>query len=401
MGFLIIKDFIARIFYFNLKLKKMSQNQQIINYLKRFSDTTFPVAKQRERTIFQRNVEMVFGSTSSLMNMGEATSSPSLGSLVFWEDANGTEHCGIAVAKNGFKVYSITQQKGLTQMPQGVRAMEARELLEENTNLSIPQLIDNQLGDSLYGRVYDNLMKNSTTFKNTIESYLKQKIKGANFFTLTITNEDVAGSAMKLGSTNKEIMHEDLYGNILGGVAKIIMYRLPELQKGENNTIFRLNDLGRALSLVHEGIHANLFLKSNRMMTENQELEHNEMAKKERNTIKIVLKNFRDYSEDTQIMGIFDEQIDLISWYGLTATLEGMKFTSIYSLRNYLATINPNPTIATAEAADRLILQRYIDDTNIGSFTSFRQIPQSDRDILAKYLDKINLDIENIIYSPV
>jgi hypothetical protein len=110
----------------------MSQNNQIINYLKHFSDSTFPVSKQRERTIFQRNVEMVFGSTSSLMNMGEATVSPPLGSLVFWEDANGTEHCGIAVAKNGFKVYSITQQKGLTQMPQGVRAMEARELLESN-----------------------------------------------------------------------------------------------------------------------------------------------------------------------------------------------------------------------------------------------------------------------------
>jgi hypothetical protein len=50
---------------FNLKI--ISQNNQIINYLKHFSDATFPVSKQRERTIFQRNVEMVFGSTSSLM----------------------------------------------------------------------------------------------------------------------------------------------------------------------------------------------------------------------------------------------------------------------------------------------------------------------------------------------
>jgi hypothetical protein len=92
----------------------MSQNNQIINYLKGFSDAMFPVTKQRERLAFQRNVETAFGGASSLMDMGEATSSPPLGSLVFWEDANGAEHCGIAVAQNGFKVYSITQQKGLT-----------------------------------------------------------------------------------------------------------------------------------------------------------------------------------------------------------------------------------------------------------------------------------------------
>jgi hypothetical protein len=110
----------------------MSQNNQIINYLKHFADSTFPVSKQRERVTFQRNVEMVFGSTSSLMNMGVATASPSLGSLVFWEDANGTEHCGIAVAKNGFRVYSITQQKGLTEIPQGARTFDVRTLLRED-----------------------------------------------------------------------------------------------------------------------------------------------------------------------------------------------------------------------------------------------------------------------------
>jgi hypothetical protein len=45
----------------------MSQNNPIVNYLKHFADSTFPVAKQRERVTFQRNVEMVFGSTSNLL----------------------------------------------------------------------------------------------------------------------------------------------------------------------------------------------------------------------------------------------------------------------------------------------------------------------------------------------
>jgi hypothetical protein len=107
----------------------MSQNSNIITYLKRFSDDMFPVARQQERITFQRNVETLFD-TNDLMGIGTDTPTPPLGSLVFWEDAGGAQHCGIAVAHNGFKIYSITQQKGLTQMPQGVRAMEARELLE-------------------------------------------------------------------------------------------------------------------------------------------------------------------------------------------------------------------------------------------------------------------------------
>jgi hypothetical protein len=107
----------------------MSQNSNIITYLKRFSDKMFPVARQQERITFHRNVETLFD-TNDLMGIGTYTPTPPLGSLVFWEDAGGTQHCGIAVAHNGYKVYSITHQKGLTQMPQGVRALEARALLE-------------------------------------------------------------------------------------------------------------------------------------------------------------------------------------------------------------------------------------------------------------------------------
>lgn len=108
----------------------MSQNNTIINYLKGFSDAMFPVTKQRERLAFQRNVETLFGSTNNLMDIGIDTITPQLGSLVFWEDAGGTQHCGIALAKNGFKVYSITQQKGLAAVPNGARALDARLLLE-------------------------------------------------------------------------------------------------------------------------------------------------------------------------------------------------------------------------------------------------------------------------------
>lgn len=107
----------------------MSQNQQIINYLNRFSDSMFPVAKHRERVMFQRNVETLFG-TNNLTNIGTDNPTPPLGNLLFWEEGN-TEHCGIAIAKNGYKVYSITQQKGLTELPQGARALEVSILLND------------------------------------------------------------------------------------------------------------------------------------------------------------------------------------------------------------------------------------------------------------------------------
>lgn len=126
----------------------MTQNNEIITYLKRFSDTTFPVAKQRELALFQRNLEAMFGTTADLMPLGATfNGTPPLGNLLFWEAA-GTQHCGVAVLKNGFRVYSITQQKGLAEIPLGARTFDIRALLEESiytnneANTSIEEDID-------------------------------------------------------------------------------------------------------------------------------------------------------------------------------------------------------------------------------------------------------------------
>jgi hypothetical protein len=116
----------------------MTQNKEIITYLKRFSDTTFPVAKQRELALFQRNLEAMFGTTTDLMRLGATfNGTPPLGNLLFWEVA-GEQHCGVAVLKNGFRVYSITQQKGLAEIPQGARTFDVRVLLTEE-GVKIPK----------------------------------------------------------------------------------------------------------------------------------------------------------------------------------------------------------------------------------------------------------------------
>ena len=89
----------------------------------------------------------MFGTTADLMRLGETfNGTPPLGNLLFWEAA-GTQHCGVAVLKNGFRVYSITQQKGLAEIPQGARTFDVRALLAED-------YVPNQSNTTEYGMLY-------------------------------------------------------------------------------------------------------------------------------------------------------------------------------------------------------------------------------------------------------
>jgi ribonucleotide reductase beta subunit family protein with ferritin-like domain len=179
----------------------------------------------------------------------------------------------------------------------------------------------------------------------------------------------------------------------------MIMFLKTEVSK-RGNVGFILNDLGRVLSLAHEAIHANLFLTESYDMVADEEIEHNEIAK---NKLQILVDILTKYLNDQSEIVLTDmaQKIDLLKWYGVLRTLEGIKFIANYSLSTYLQTQGSldNATFTS----HKTILNKYKDETSLQNYKSIRDIKKtnpSDFDILASYSDKINIDIETIIYSP-
>lgn len=110
----------------------------------------------------------------------------------------------------------------------------------------------------------------------------------------------------------------------------------------EVNTVdgkqYEINDLGRALMMIHEGIHANKLqngtLNSASEPT-NESKQHSEMASSGRQTIIDALTEYNTATGGR----LSKDQINQVSYLGLLGTDEGKAFVTDYAKTNWGVTV--------------------------------------------------------------
>ncbi len=168
---------------------------------------------------------------------------------------------------------------------------------------------------SRYQQVYEDLRRKSSTYKKFIKNY--ESPNGRDY----VLNNTVGrgNSSTALAGTSVDF---ERYGGEESFAKRALQSGKgsfdPHIQSNffstkETQVIdgkqYMLNDLGRALTLIHEGGHAALMSGGSFNMIMNQEVQHNEMAMNLVGSIRSALKEYN--SELT------DQQLDLLSMTGL------------------------------------------------------------------------------------
>lgn len=199
-------------------------------------------------------------------------------------------------------------------------------------------------------QVYNDLRKDSPTFDNMMKRFENQTDGKLSFhytnnydFKLAVLGILLGGpvnpndpvikpileAAKKaLGSTfispyvqnNTTVFKADAHVNINSNVLDL------------NGNPITLNNIGLALSIIHESIHAEYILdtpKSNSFM-QSQDHQHDDMAHNHRQEIEDALREYLTAQNITLQTTPIDE-VELLSWIGLLQTHEGMDYIINYA----------------------------------------------------------------------
>jgi RHS repeat-associated protein len=185
---------------------------------------------------------------------------------------------------------------------------------------------------SKWQSVFNNLEKSSKVFRKIIKPFTGKAIdyklnnsgfKEDAFATTRISRIDKPEATADQFSIDKKKLEK----------GEVTSWFFPEKETRTmlDGSTRELNDMGRALNLIHEGVHANKALQKNlgsRYDPNNEKKEHSEMSSGSgREQIKEALS---EYNEATG-KKLSDKQIDQVSYLGLLNTDEGEAFVTQYA----------------------------------------------------------------------
>jgi len=267
---------------------------------------------------------------------------------------------------------SMAEVYVFTKTAQGVTAQLATEQLLTNTKLVFklpPKEIvkgDNWKG-SAYEKVFNNLASTSSTYTGIISDF-----KGDNAKYNLKMNYAVAPNQVGPGNTTTK----DLYGPnpasnpslVEGGTVSSNFNPNTDTKLDKAQKTITMNDLGRALTIVHESVHAQLMIDMG--YNANFGTTHHDTMSEDSTRSEIVtsLKEFTAANK----FSITNFNLELISWYGLL-----LDRTNVTNFQNWVT----NDKISDSLAKESLTLN--LDDAKA----------------VQAWIHKINEKIETIIYN--
>lgn len=199
-------------------------------------------------------------------------------------------------------------------------------------------------------QVYEDLRRDSPTFDNMMKDFENQTDGNLSFhytnnytFKLQVlsillggsvnTNDPILkpileASKTALGSTfispyvfsattvNKADAHININSNVLD----------------LNGNPITLNNIGLALSIIHEAIHAAYILDTPKPkpFMESQDHQHDDMAANHRQTIETALREYLT-AQNISLQTTPIDEVEMLSWVGLLQTHEGMDYIMNYA----------------------------------------------------------------------
>jgi hypothetical protein len=170
---------------------------------------------------------------------------------------------------------------------------------------------------SQYEKVYNNLTQTSAGYQTLVKDFRGPDASAPYNLELNYAKKPgQQGSGLTTTS--------DLYGSqpdtdsppMPEGTVKTYFSPDFDTRTGANSELLKMNDLGRALNIIHEGLHANLFIEKGIEYFVKPVATHLLMATDEyRNKIVTALKEFVTANK----FEVTDLELEIISWQGLFA----------------------------------------------------------------------------------